>query len=64
MSTVSGAGILPRPAGKSCFAGKSLPATGRRPAPRSTLHEREEDWLPASCAHLPRGPGFSYNGQP
>lgn len=36
MSTVSGAGILPRPAGKSCFAGKSLPATGRRPAPRST----------------------------
>lgn len=30
----------------------------------STLHEREEDWLPASCARLPRGAGFPCNGQP
>lgn len=35
-----------------------------RPREDDLLHEREEDWLPASCARLRRGPGFPCNGQP
>lgn len=49
---------------REVFAGHGKMTCSTLHAPRSTLHEREEDWLPASCARLPRGAGFPCNGQP